>query len=62
MDAAKSHIESLNPLVAVETWQDPALLEDDGLDKLIKGADLVCVTDWDREGLVRLLTVVLGTS
>ncbi|GJE88373.1 ubiquitin-activating enzyme E1-like protein [Phanerochaete sordida] len=54
VDAAKSHIESLNPLVAVETLQDPALLEGDGLDKLIKDVDLVCVTDWDREGLIRI--------
>ncbi|EKM51963.1 uncharacterized protein PHACADRAFT_150830 [Phanerochaete carnosa HHB-10118-sp] len=52
VDAAKSHIESLNPLVTVETLQDPASLEE-GLDELIKGVDLVCVTDWDREGLIR---------
>ena len=54
MDAAKPHIQSLNPLVTVKTLHDPAVLEGDGLDNLIKDVDLVCVTDWDREGLVRI--------
>lgn len=45
-------IESLNPLVAVETFHDPALLDGEALDGLIEGVDLVCATDWDREGLV----------
>ena len=52
VDAAKARIESLNPLVAVETLHDPSLLDGDGLDNLIQRVDLVCVTDWDREGLV----------
>lgn len=52
MDAAKSHIESLNPLVVVETVSDPSVLEGDALDKLLNGVDMVCVTDSDRNTLV----------
>ncbi len=37
--------------MAVETHQDPAL-EDSAFESLIKDVDMVCVTDWDREGLV----------
>ena len=55
MDAAKARIESLNPLVAVETFHDAASLEGDALDNLIKGVDMVCVTDSDRASLVRQL-------
>ncbi|OBZ68853.1 DNA damage tolerance protein RHC31 [Grifola frondosa] len=40
VDAARARIESLNPLVAVETLAD--------------GVDLVCATDLDRESLIRL--------
>lgn len=53
VDAAKARIESLNPLVAVETHSDPSVLQGGALDALIQGVDLVCMTDWDREGLVR---------
>ncbi|KAJ7069908.1 hypothetical protein C8F01DRAFT_1114598 [Mycena amicta] len=49
VDAARERIESLNPLVTVNTL---AILED--LDALIETVDLVCVTDWDREGLMQL--------
>ncbi|EIW51513.1 E1 ubiquitin-activating protein AOS1 [Trametes versicolor FP-101664 SS1] len=54
VDAAKSHIESLNPLVVVETVSDPSVLEGDALDKLLDGVDMVCVTDSDRNTLIRL--------
>lgn len=57
VDAAKARIESLNPLVTVETFYDPSVLEGDALDSLIQGVDLVCATDWDREGLVRINSV-----
>ncbi|KAF7795363.1 hypothetical protein EIP86_006520 [Pleurotus ostreatoroseus] len=56
VDAAKARIESLNPLVAVETHHDPAL-EETAFESLIKDVDLVCVTDWDREGLIRINAV-----
>lgn len=52
VDAAKSNIESLNPLVTVETVSDPSVLEGDALDKLLDGVDMVCVTDSDRNTLV----------
>lgn len=56
MDAAKARIESLNPLVAVETLSDPSVLENDALDTLLSGVDMVCVTDIDRTTLVRALS------
>ena len=55
VDTAKARIESLNPLVAVETLSDPSVLENDALDILLSGVDMVCVTDFDRETLVRAL-------
>ncbi|TFK40631.1 hypothetical protein BDQ12DRAFT_601382 [Crucibulum laeve] len=54
LDAAKVRIESLNPLVTVETVSDSSILEDGALETLIRTVDLVCVTDWDRVGLIRL--------
>ncbi len=45
-------MQSLNPLVTVETHTDHALLEGERLATLVKSVDLVCVTDWDRDGLV----------
>ncbi|KAI0755292.1 hypothetical protein C8Q80DRAFT_423967 [Daedaleopsis nitida] len=54
VDVAKARIESLNPLVAVETVSDPSVLENDALETLLAGVDLVCVTDLDRDTLVRL--------
>ena len=53
MDAAKARIESLNPLVAVETISDPSALEDNAFESLLSGVDMVCVTDVDRTTLVR---------
>ena len=35
----------------------PQLLQGDALEGLIQGVDLVCVTDWDREGLVSGFTL-----
>ncbi|KAH7920475.1 hypothetical protein BV22DRAFT_1021116, partial [Leucogyrophana mollusca] len=51
VDAAKVRIESLNPLVTVETKHDDSLLDRESLDALVMAVDLVCVTDWDRDGL-----------
>jgi len=52
--AAKARVENLNPLVAVETLTERSLLEKESLDALIQSVDLVCVTDWDREGLINI--------
>ncbi|PFH53918.1 hypothetical protein AMATHDRAFT_717 [Amanita thiersii Skay4041] len=55
VDAAKAKIEALNPLVAVETVPRSSVLEDnDELESLVKSIDLVCVTDWDRDNMIRL--------
>lgn len=52
LDAAKSRIESLNPLVTVETIADGSISKAEDLESIIQNVDLVCVTDWDRDGLV----------
>lgn len=52
MDAAKARIESLNPLVAVETMTSSAALEPEALDALVQNVDLVCITDSERDFLV----------
>ena len=52
LDAAKSRIESLNPLVTVETISDVSVLEDEQFESIVKMVDLVCVTDWDERGIV----------
>jgi len=57
VDAAKPRVESLNPLVTVEVISDTAVLEGDALDTLVSSVDLVCVTDWDRDGLIRINNV-----
>ncbi|PPQ89648.1 hypothetical protein CVT25_013835 [Psilocybe cyanescens] len=54
LDAAKSRIESLNPLVTVETVTDTLFSEGERLESIVKNVDLVCVTDWDRDGLIKL--------
>ncbi|KAF9468610.1 hypothetical protein BDZ94DRAFT_681508 [Collybia nuda] len=54
LEAAKSRIESLNPLVTVETITTPSVLQGDAFDALVKTVDLVCATDWDRDGLIRI--------
>ncbi|KAJ8593822.1 hypothetical protein M405DRAFT_872402 [Rhizopogon salebrosus TDB-379] len=54
VDAAKARIEALNPLVSVQAMRHPTLLERESLDALVMSVDLVCVTDWDREGLIKI--------
>jgi len=53
VDAAKARIESLNPLVVVETMTSPSALEREEFDALVQGVDLVCITDSDRDFLIR---------
>ena len=52
MDAAKARIESLNPLVVVETLTSPSALEREEFDALVQSVDLVCITDSERDFLV----------
>ena len=52
LDAAKPRIESLNPLVTVETVTTASTLEGEAFDAIIQTVDLVCVTDWDRDSMV----------
>ena len=62
MDAAKSRIESLNPLVAVEALTSPSVLEQEVLETLVQSVDLVCITDSGRDFLVsvgRSISVLL---
>ncbi|KAF9241139.1 hypothetical protein BU15DRAFT_45213 [Melanogaster broomeanus] len=54
VDAAKARIENLNPLVAVQAMKHHTLLERESLDALVMSVDLVCVTDWDRDGLIKI--------
>jgi len=54
VDVAKARIESLNPLVTVETIPTFKVLENQEFESTIKGVDLVCVTDWDRDDLFRI--------
>ncbi|EMD31416.1 hypothetical protein CERSUDRAFT_119795 [Gelatoporia subvermispora B] len=54
VDAAKARIESLNPLVTVETVPDASAVAGDALDSLLRGVDMVCVTDSDRETMIRI--------
>lgn len=53
VDAAKTRIGSLNSLVTIQAHSDNVLQERESLDVLVRSVDLVCVTDGDREGLVR---------
>lgn len=46
----------------VETLTDPSVLEGLAFEDLVQQVDLVCVTDHDRESLVRLLSSFLGDS
>ncbi|KAG6903144.1 hypothetical protein C0995_004691 [Termitomyces sp. Mi166 len=54
VEAAKSRVESLNPLVIVETVSNASVLVGEQFETLVRGVDLVCVTDWDRDGLIRM--------
>jgi ubiquitin-like 1-activating enzyme E1 A len=57
LDAAKSRIESLNPLVTVETISDVSALEDEQFESIVKMVDLVCVTDWDERAIVSTIHI-----
>jgi ubiquitin-like 1-activating enzyme E1 A len=50
--AAKARIQSLNPLVKIETIDRSDVMEKDGLWAIVQSVDLVCMTDWNRESLV----------
>ncbi|KAF8558232.1 hypothetical protein OG21DRAFT_1455660 [Imleria badia] len=52
VDAAKTRIESLNPLVTIQAVSHDVLQERESLDAMVRSVDLVCVTDWHREGLI----------
>lgn len=55
MVAAKARIESLNPLVQVEVITSlDALSDDKTAEATLRMADIVCVTDSDRQELVSL--------
>ncbi|KAH8825043.1 hypothetical protein DL96DRAFT_157099 [Flagelloscypha sp. PMI_526] len=54
VEAAKARIESLNPLVAVESLSELPSLDNDTLVPLLERADLVCMTDWNRDDLIRV--------
>jgi ubiquitin-like 1-activating enzyme E1 A len=48
--AAKPHIESLNPLVAVEVLDDASILyNDEQLERLLSTVNLVCLTDSPKD-------------
>ncbi|KAF8133852.1 hypothetical protein EV363DRAFT_1567397 [Boletus edulis] len=52
VNAAKTRIESLNPLVTVQAISHDVFHDRELLDALVMSVDLVCVTDWHREGLI----------
>jgi ubiquitin-like 1-activating enzyme E1 A len=52
VDAAKARIQSLNPLVKVETIAQWGVLENESLTEMVQAVDLVCVTDWSQTNLV----------
>lgn len=46
--------------MTVETVSNASVLEGEDFDALIQGVDLVCVTDWDRDGLVSIPSLSCG--
>ncbi|KDR82692.1 hypothetical protein GALMADRAFT_57846 [Galerina marginata CBS 339.88] len=54
LDAAKSRIESLNPLVTVDTITDASASDSQRLESIIQKVDLVCVTDGSRDELISI--------
>ncbi|KAJ3550575.1 hypothetical protein NMY22_g383 [Coprinellus aureogranulatus] len=54
LDAAKPRIESLNPLVTVETVAESLLYQSAGFESLIERVDLVCITDESKDRLVEI--------
>lgn len=55
--AAKARVESLNPLVTVEAVESMSVLNEEALEASLESVNLVCVTDWHRDGLVSLNTI-----
>ncbi|KZT44414.1 hypothetical protein SISSUDRAFT_1038925 [Sistotremastrum suecicum HHB10207 ss-3] len=53
-DAAKSRIESLNPLVRVEVYSDPLATEGTEFEQIVKNVDMVCVTEASRSELLQI--------
>ena len=51
VDAARAKIESLNPMVTIETVASLAPLEPQNLLVTLQNVDLICVTDSDRDTL-----------
>jgi len=58
--AAKPRIESLNPLVVIETITTHDKLEAENMDEFINTVDLVCVTDLGRDVVVSAIAVETG--
>jgi len=54
VEAAKARIESLNPLVGIETIPSLTPLDPDRIGETLKSVDLVCITDSDRATVVRV--------
>ncbi|CAE6539600.1 unnamed protein product [Rhizoctonia solani] len=54
VEAAKPRIQSLNPLVDVVAVSDLGILSNDQLDKTLEDVDLVCVTDCQKDEMLRL--------
>lgn len=58
VDAAKPHIQSLNPLVNVEVSHDLSIITDEEkLLNLLHGVDLVCLTDIDQASAVGAFSI-----
>ncbi|KAK7056978.1 E1 ubiquitin-activating protein aos1 [Paramarasmius palmivorus] len=54
VDVAKARIESLNPLVTVKTIPTYSAVDSQSFETTIRDVDLVCITDWDKDGLIRM--------
>ena len=64
---AKARIQGLNPLVTIDMIPTASVLERDGLNELIQGVDLVCMTDWNKDDIVssrnsKLISLVASSS
>ncbi|KAG7088238.1 hypothetical protein E1B28_012252 [Marasmius oreades] len=59
VDAAKPRIESLNPLVTVTTIPTFSAVDAQSFETTILeyNVHLICVTDWDRDGLIQMNNV-----
>ncbi|KAG8936388.1 hypothetical protein FRC02_002612 [Tulasnella sp. 418] len=54
VDAARPHIEALNPLVKIRTYADDDVLSESQMDQLLSGVDLVCMTDSFRQEMIKV--------